>query len=135
MENEAAEARSKAKSLTDRLFRLGSCEWEQADVQHVEAKPLIYGTYISLMHDTEIPDETLSEIKKRLTEQLVRGLLDANMVQFIIHESDMPFEPQTVGAKLFVVPWENTVIKRKDDVFKRVNRVFDPLDQKTEGEG
>ena len=132
LQSEADEAREKAKALSDRLVRLGSSAWEQADITHIDVKPTPWGSYISLMDNTAIPDDTMSEIKRRLTGQLVRGLLEANMVQFIIRESDLPFAPQTIGAKLFVIPWEKTVIGRKNFEWRR----FDPLDQgEQSGEG
>lgn len=112
LQSEAEEARRYAKEFSDRLFRLGSCDYEQAEITCVDVKPQPWGQYMVLNPYAEpITDDQLREIKYRLTESIVKGLIDKGLVQFIVKGGDIPFEPQTIGAKLFVVPWEETVIK------------------------
>ena len=39
------------------------------------------------------------------------GLMDKDLVQFIVHDHDIFPDQITIGAKLWVVPWEKMVSK------------------------
>ena len=116
LESEAEGARKEAKELEDRLVWLGSrLDIKQAEVPCVEVKPQAWGQYFSFIPGTKISDEMMDEIKKKLVTSIVSGLIQKNYVQFIIHEEE-DFGWPTIAAKLYVVPWEKTVIGRKDGV-------------------
>lgn len=109
LQSEAMQALEEAKTYSDRLVRLGSSAFDQGGFTYVDVKPQPWGQYIALMEDTKITDIQWEEIKYKLTESIVKGLIEKKLVQFIFKDSDVPFAPQTIGAKLFVIPWEQTV--------------------------
>ena len=71
-----------------------------------------YGNYV-LVNQEQIREEewrsTELEIKKKLVESIAKGLLENDIVQFIVRQPSA-FDPLnvfgSVGGKLYVVPWE-----------------------------
>lgn len=108
------EAEEKAKFYEDRFRRFGS-NVETVDPGSgklvvmekwtIEQQP--WGKYAICRED--ISDEELEKLKESIVEGLVRGLIEKNLVQFILKERNTVFpiaEFKTLGAKLYVVPWE-----------------------------
>ena len=91
-------------------------------IECVEIKPKAYGDYM-VMDTAGLPDDRLTELvnfaKGKLAVQLAEALMDQNIVQFIVHRrgdgvvfgSD-PFAMDTVGIKLYVIPWEKMAVWR-----------------------
>lgn len=67
-----------------------------------------YGNY-GIFDMRRVNEEDLQQIKEKLTESIARGLIENDIVQFIIRQRDI-FDPLnefgSVGGKLYVVPWE-----------------------------
>ena len=93
-----------------------------------EINPETYGNYMTLME----PDLLMqSEIQRRIQEELVRsivkGLMEANMVQFI-SKGRNEFDPIqrfcTVAAKLYVVPWEQVPHKRRIELMQYAEKCW-----------
>lgn len=78
-----------------------------------------YGNYV-LVNQEQIREQewrsTELEIKKKLAESIAKGLLENDIVQFIVRQQDI-FDPLnafgSVGGKLYVVPWEYMARDRK----------------------
>ena len=121
LENEARfqrekrlEAEEKAKFYEDRFRRFGS-NVETIDPGNGECvvmekwtiEQLPWGRYVPCCED--ISDEEIEKLKESIVEGLVRGLIEKNLVQFILKERNTVFpiaEFKTLAAKLYVVPWE-----------------------------
>ena len=108
LESEVKEAETEKRRFAKRLEYLGREEWKQLDLSHIEIKPETYGSYAYIIGDEIEP------VKSFLVEKLVKGLIKAGYVQFIVrNERSGPLDfGKSVGAKLFVVPWDKTVIGR-----------------------
>ena len=78
-------------------------------------KPEQYGSYACSWSD--LTGEQVWELKRKVTEQIVNGLMENNLVQFICknREEFDPLGSATIGAKVNVVPWEQMPHER---VFK-----------------
>ena len=80
-------------------------------VEYVEASAKPWGTYVKV--DTDyIKKDKLDAVKNKLLIPLAKGLMDTGWVQFIVKDGLTPLDPGTVGAKLYVVPWEKAVRRR-----------------------
>lgn len=94
-----------------------------------------YGNYV-LVNQEQIWEEerrsTELEIKKRLAESIAIGLLENDIVQFIVRQPSI-FDPLnafgSVGGKLYVVPWEYMARDRKTI---ELLQQLEETDQKTE---
>ena len=104
--------RSQRDKYAKRLDYLGSEGWRQLDISRVEIKPEPWGKYCRLPHELDLNAEMIDEIKSRLVKDIASGLMESGMVQIIVHDGDIFHDEMTVGAKLFVIPWEKTVIGR-----------------------
>lgn len=89
-------------------FRLAGSEIKTIDgpagkIQTIEAEAQAWGQY-AVTYDCEIIDEC----RDRLIRKIAEGLAENNIVQFIIRDQEQynPVGGITVGAKLFVIPWE-----------------------------
>ena len=106
------------KELSERLETLGSrLDMDQAmstgPLKCIEIKPIPYGDYIALPNYSEVPVNMIAETKKIVIQKLVHAFVESGYVQFIIKDAQWPFGGATVGAKMYVVPWEQTVFGRK----------------------
>ena len=107
----------RAKEAMDRLAYVGAMtEYEHVSgIQTVEVKPVPYGQYAVISDATQF-ERVIDEVKSRLVSNLARGLMESGMVQFVC-QGDTPYNPLstrvTIGAKLYVVPWDKTVIGLK----------------------
>ena len=82
----------------------------------IEIEPKAYGNYM-VMDTAGLPDARITELvnyaEKELAMKIADALIEQNVVQFIVHRrgngvvfgSD-PFATDTIGAKLYVIPWE-----------------------------
>lgn len=77
-------------------------------------KPTAYGNYVMISDD--LNNQIIDGCEEKLVESLVRGLMQANVVQFIV-KSNSKSDPirgplneySTVAAKILVVPWYEAV--------------------------
>ena len=100
------------KRLNQRIAEIGAntvTKDESGNVVAIKIKPMAYGDYAVLAKENWYEPFT-TEAKKSLVENLAEGLINNNIVQFIVHDAAV-FDPLnagfiTLGAKLFVVPWE-----------------------------
>ena len=109
------EAIDRLEELQKRFDEMGS-RVETYDVQGgaiecIEIKPQTWGTYEAFCGHQEFSKEQLDEIKRRLVSSLADGMMKWNLVQIIAHDGLTPISPATVGAKLYVVPWDKMVKK------------------------
>ena len=103
---------TKYDDLKKRFADLGS-KAESYDVKGdgiecIEVFPQAWGNYFCLARGLEDPDE-IDHVKKRLISDIANGLMENNMIQFIMNDSS-PLG-KTMGAKLYVVPWDKMVRK------------------------
>ena len=99
--------------LHDRFARLGT-QIESLDsggtIQEIKIKPIQFGQYAILSDDfkaKEIPDV----IKSQIVNDMVSQLLENAYVQFITGIDNYP-GAVTLGAKIYVVPWEQMARRR-----------------------
>ena len=78
-------------------------------IECIEINPEPWGQYSVL--SKYIPEAAIPAIKERLVSQIVRGLLESDLIQIIDHPGGGPFGERTIAAKLYVVPWEKLVKK------------------------
>ena len=75
-----------------------------------------------------INEEDLEQIKKELAEKIAGALIENNLIQFFVKEAD-EFGPltefETIGVKLFVVPWEQMPHKRTIELKKYVENTLE----------
>ena len=101
--------------LKKRLRRAGSLPYyyhESEKVATVEAEAHTYGNYAVM--DDNVADDMIEMAKGKIMNKIIKGLIDLNLVQFIVKTVDdynaPPFQQKcTVGAKLRVIPWEQMV--------------------------
>lgn len=74
-----------------------------------------YGNY-GIFDMRRVNEEDLKRIKEKLAESIAKGLIENDIVQFIVRQRDI-FDPLnefgSVGGKLYVVPWEYMAHSRK----------------------
>lgn len=94
-----------------------------------EITPEQWGNYaVRNWDDMLTNDDAYVKIKKILIDQIAEGLIDKNIVQFIVKEGSMisgPFGMPTVGAKLYLVPWEQMPHKRTIEMRQFVENTFE----------
>ena len=105
----------KLNKLSSRLETAGS-EIETIDngagpIQVIHAEAQAWGQYF---HEATFTEEGLPQVKKLLIENIVKGLTEANIIQFIIKCREDPLLDVSIGAKLFVIPWEQLRTKSID---------------------
>lgn len=107
--------RQKYKELEKRFQELGSkvemFNLKGSGIECIEIEPQPWGQYCRLAG--YVPEAQMPAVKERLISQIVRGLMETNLVQIIDHSGWEPFEEKTIGAKLYVVPWEKLVKKEQ----------------------
>ena len=107
------DAIQKNKELKERIAKLGTrLDMEQADISCIEIKPVPFGAYCRVPNGIRFAD-VIDSVKGRLATQLATSLIEQNVVQFITNEEWLPNMDSTIGAKLYVVPWDRTVICRR----------------------
>lgn len=114
------------RGLKRRLRRLGYKRTEYLETDaiksiRVELDVSPFGTYAVIEQD-ENKDKIVEKVKGLLTEKIVKGLMDSELIQFIVREPEPLFGRMTVGAKINVVPWEQT-LKRKITVLQKIPSV------------
>lgn len=106
-------SKAEISQLHDRLNRLGTQieSLESGDpIQMIEIKPIPFGQYAMLTGDfmvKEIPDVVKSQIVSNMTSQL----LENAYIQFTTGFDDL-FGTVALGAKIYVVPWEQMARRR-----------------------
>ena len=106
-------SKAEISQLHDRLNRLGTQieSLESGDpIQMIEIKPIPFGQYAMLTDDfmfEEIPDAIKSQIVSNMTSQL----LENAYIQFTTGFDDL-FGTVALGAKIYVVPWEQMARRR-----------------------
>ena len=117
LESRARQAEELADYYEKRFLAFGSnVETVSEDTDAVKVltwnlEPQVWGQYCAINPLIEMSWDVYEAIKTRLVESIVRGLLERNLVQFIVKNPDESFDPfsySTVGAKMYVVPWEQT---------------------------
>lgn len=112
-EGQLLASKAEISQLHDRLNRLGTQieSLESGDpIQMIEIKPIPFGQYAMLTDDfmlKEIPDEIKSQIVNNMASQL----LENAYVQFVIGFNNF-IGTVTLGAKIYVVPWEQMARRR-----------------------
>ena len=139
----AAKAEQEAEYYRKRLLNIGS-NMEVADVKDdhfiTEVKWSVntqtWGHYIEfdhqILYNSPDRDEIFQSMKKQLVEKIATGLLERNIVQFIVHDpKDDPFlRMGTLGAKLFVIPWEQMPHKRTVEIKQYIENSLNWDDEK-----
>jgi hypothetical protein len=105
------------KKKVEKRLEIAGAETETIEegvgmVQIIRAEVIPYGTFTRVGNDIHLDD--LESVKMELTREIAKELIDQSIVQFIIKKPGMydgPFgaidqEYGTIGAKLYVIPWE-----------------------------
>ena len=105
----AGELKDEYDRLNKRFEEMGSqietFETRGSCIETIEIKPEAWGTYVSFAN-REWSIEARQEAQSMLISKIAKGLMEANLVQIIEKMGDLfPFQ-STIGAKLYVVPWE-----------------------------
>lgn len=125
MKNEIESLNEKISALNRRISQLGT-EVETIDegagpIQILRPEVYAYGLTAVLFED---PDkEVTDEIERKMAYKLAKGLIENNTVQFIYSKKSVfsPAEQETtVGAKLFVIPWDQ-MRTRKLELRRKIN--------------
>ena len=124
------ECLEKEKKEVEKRLEIAGTETETIEegfgtVQIIRAQVIPYGTYVRV---DKIPLDELKFIKGELTREIAKALIEQNIVQFIIKEPgiyDGPFgaidqEYGTIGAKLYVIPWEQMRTGRTIEIRRMV---------------
>lgn len=113
LEGQLLTSKAEISQLHSRLNRLGT-QIESLDsgdpIQMIEIKPIPFGQYAMLTDDfmfKEIPDAIKSQIVNNMASQL----LENAYVQFVIGFNNF-IGTVTLGAKIYVVPWEQMARRR-----------------------
>ena len=104
------------------IRRLGSDEaldfLEYAEAKEVEAetiKAIQWGDYVCITDD--MTDEIIEGCEKELALGLVRGMMKENLIQFIVKEKSLSYDPLnwcgTVAAKIRAIPWYDLAKKKE----------------------
>ena len=106
--------------LKERFRQAGSEVETMEDVPQIpvitaEINPQQYGMY-SVVDKKVLEEQTFrNKIQRELITKMVQGLMDGEIVQFIVKENTwdpMMYGTYTYAAKLFVVPWEQLARKK-----------------------
>ena len=102
-----------------RFRRAGSAEYDYFAAQQIkeytaEIKGIPWGTWCALCEGAD--DDDVYTAKLRIAESIVMGLIERDLLQFIVKEpGQVDRDPlntmMTVGAKVYVVPWEQMTTK------------------------
>lgn len=119
------------KKKVEKRLEIAGAETETIEegvgmVQIIRAEVIPYGTYTRVGNYIHLDD--LTSVKMELTREIAKALIDQNIVQFIIKEPGMHDGPfgdifqgyKTIGAKLFVIPWEQMRTGRKIEIRRMV---------------
>ena len=137
LQGEKSNAEAEAKYYKKRLRDLGS-EMETMEespgnrlvVQTWTLDVLPFGTYCCI-DDCDRYDGGDEIAQQHLVMQIAESLIKNNLVQFIYKKD--PFDRKmTLGAKLFIVPWEQTPHPRALKIQQFVNDSFYTAQKQTE---
>ena len=113
--------------LYDRFIRLGT-QIESLDsggtIQAIEIKPIPFGNY-AILTDDFIAKEIRDVVKSQIVGDILSQLLEDGYVQFITGFDDC-LGAVTLGAKMYVVPWEQMARGRTATVMVRSEKKDDP---------
>jgi hypothetical protein len=109
-DSQIADLHSQIEKLKQRLRVIGTevptLDEDTGPVKIIRAHTSIYGMY-SYVKNEALEDPAIFEnVKQRLIGEIVNALMDTDTVQFITHDAPGLLEMSTIGAKLYVVPWE-----------------------------
>lgn len=111
LEYDLEAVRLERNKLDHRLTLLGSkadaYDVRGAGIECIEINPETWGQYCVLYSDEDVNVET---IKRRLAGCLIDGLMKSNSIQIIVQDDVFP-NRKTIGAKLYVIPWDKMVKK------------------------
>ena len=101
-------------------------EDEVGTIQIIRAETIPYGSFTRVGNDIHLDD--LESVKMELTREIAKALIDQSIVQFIIKKPGMydgPFGDifqgyKTIGAKLYVIPWEQMRTGRTIEIRRMV---------------
>lgn len=138
-EDKVARATDEAEYYKSRFRKMGS-NVETVDpgrgkavaMETWELEPEAWGNYVIVGDET--PDDVIDKYKDMIVSSIVRGLIDRNIVQFIPGESWGPITGlKKLGAKLYVVPWEQMPHEKTVTLQRYVENAF--TQQKYEEDG
>lgn len=129
-------AETQAEYYKDRFQRMGS-NVETVDpepgcpvkVEKWEVRPRAWGTFL-IMNPSEHPDLAIKFAKESLVREIARSLIENDLVQFIVHEFEDDDDPLndgrgTVGAKLYIVPWEQMPFSRRIQIAMKAEKIIE----------
>ena len=109
--------------LYDRFARLGT-QIESLDsggtIQMIEIKPIPFGNY-AILTDNLIAKEIRDVVKSQIVSDMLSQLLEQGYIQFLNGFDDC-LGAVTLGAKMYVVPWEQMARRRTVTVMVRRGR-------------
>ena len=131
--NRREEADEEAKYYRERLLKFGSnvktvepSKGKYVECIKWELEPQQWGQYAVTGQDVDVL-KVLPEIKERVVKSIAKSLIERNIVQFVLkcNEEYDPFnEYGTVGAKLYVVPWEQMPHERTIELMQYAEKLW-----------
>ena len=110
------------RRLRDAGSEIETIDYGCGPVQIIQAKAELYGDYFTCIG--ELNTRLQGEAKENLIREMVKGLIEQNMIQFIIKkpgEFGGTFgDALTIGAKLFVIPWEQMRTGRTVEIRRKI---------------
>ena len=94
-------------------------------IKTVEVKPIPFGIWGAL--DNTILDNdstTFKHMQDTLAESLVKSLMEHGYIQFVEGDREPIRYFTTVGAKIYVVPWEQMSKGVHPWIYKRISEAF-----------
>ena len=96
-----------------------------------EIEPQPWGTYALV--DPHINERVIEQRKRQLAENIARGLIERDILQFIVKSADYdcPLTKHgTIAAKLYAVPWEQMPHSKIIELKQYSDEIIDRSDKK-----
>ena len=128
-EEEAEYYKSRFRAFGSNVESIDPKGWSPVELLKWELKPEIWGKYIRF--DGEIVEKSdegkiRDLLEKETLQGIAKGLIERNIVQFIVREPDA-FDPLnrygTFAGKLYVVPWEQMPHERTIELRQYAERM------------
>ena len=134
---QASEYKKRFQEFGSNVKTIGAKDGKLLTVLEWEMKPEPYGTWAYYSDKVPFPPDW---IKGKLVQNIAKGLIENDLVQFIFHSKDEEgpfggpfFEQNTIGAKLFVIPWDQVPHERTVKLKKYVENSLAFMEGKDDG--
>lgn len=127
-------AEEKAEKLRNRIRSIGqNMETIDKDINEVRCiewtlNPQAWGQYVALTPNMDvIPQEAMEDVKAELAMAIVEGAEKNGLIQYVTRGgslSDPLDQAVSIGAKIYIVPWEQMPHRRSIKLRELVNEAL-----------